>query len=445
MITEKQTVILNQLAGDRKELVAFSRFFNNDSVELNSMKQESYDRTNLLVKGKHVLCIQDTTEINYQRHLGKLSKTDTDLGLVGNNKDIGFFLHPSLVVDSEDSFPLGLSWAHIWNRPFDKIDKNDRNYSTQPIEEKESYRWITNAQNSKDTLSNAEHITVIGDRESDIYEEFIYVPDSKTDILVRSRGDRNLYDSDDKLFETLSKQTLKDTYTVTIKGDKRINRKKREALLEVRFCKVKIKRPLKLKSSLPSYIELTAIEVRENQQTCPNGETPILWRLLTTYNVLTFENAKQIIGWYKTRWLIEELFRILKRQGLNIEASQLETGIALKKLTIMSLQTAIKILQLRQDRNGDCSKQASLCFTEEEIEFAEIVKDTLEGKTKKQKNNYDKNSLAWMCWVIARLGGWKGYQSESPPGPITMKRGLDKFNTMITGWLLASKKDVCIE
>lgn len=445
MITEKQTVILNQLARDRKDLVAFSRFFNNDSVELKSIKQESYNRINTLIRGKHVLCIQDTTEINYQHHLGKLSKTDSDLGLVGNNNDIGFFLHPSLVVDSDDKFPLGFSWIHLWNRPFDKKDKNARNYQTQPIEEKESYRWITNAQNSKDTLSNAEHITVIGDRESDIYEEFISVPDSKTDILVRSKGDRNLYENDDKLFKTLSSQTLKGSYTVLINGDKRINRKKREALLEIRFCKVKIKRPSKLKSSLPSYVELTAIEVRENQQTCPKGETQILWRLLTTHDVLTLEDAKQIIEWYKARWLIEELFRILKRQGLNIEASQLETGIALKKLTVMSLQTAIKILQLRQDRNGNCSKQANICFTEEEIEFAEIVKGTLEGKTKKQKNNYDKNSLAWMCWIIARLGGWKGYQSESPPGPITIKRGLDKFNIMIIGWLLIPKKDVCIE
>jgi len=61
----------------------------------------------------------------------------------------------------------------------------------------------------------------------------------------------------------------------------------------------------------------------------------------------------------------------------------------------------------------------------------------VEGRTEKQRNPYSKNSLAWAAWVIARLGGWNGYRSESPPGPITMLRGLQKFELQYEGWLLA--------
>ena len=36
----------------------------------------------------------------------------------------------------------------------------------------------------------------------------------------------------------------------------------------------------------------------------------------------------------------------------------------------------------------------------------------MEGKTEKQKNQLPRNQLSWAAWVIARLGGWKGYQSQ---------------------------------
>jgi hypothetical protein len=65
-----------------------------------------------------------------------------------------------------------------------------------------------------------------------------------------------------------------------------------------------------------------------------------------------------------------------------------------------------------------------------------LICKKLEGKTKKQINPYAKGSMAWAAWIIARLGGWNGYQSESPPGPITMLRGLQKFELQHKGWLL---------
>ena len=66
-----------------------------------------------------------------------------------------------------------------------------------------------------------------------------------------------------------------------------------------------------------------------------------------------------------------------------------------------------------------------------------LICKKLEGKTEKQKNPYTKNSMAWASWIIARLGGWNGYRSESPPGPIVMLRGLQKFELQYEGWLLA--------
>lgn len=97
-----------------------------------------------------------------------------------------------------------------------------------------------------------------------------------------------------------------------------------------------------------------------------------------------------------------------------------------------------------QFRDGLCSVSGSVVFGEEEIEFAETVSQSrYEGRTQLQMNPHPKGSLARMSWIIARMGGWKGYQSMGKPGSKTMKRDLDKFNTMYQGLILDEhNKDV---
>ena len=61
----------------------------------------------------------------------------------------------------------------------------------------------------------------------------------------------------------------------------------------------------------------------------------------------------------------------------------------------------------------------------------------LQGSTAKQKNPFPPESLAWATWVIARLGGWTGQPSERPPGPITIHKGLVRFEAVALGFALA--------
>jgi hypothetical protein len=48
-----------------------------------------------------VLLIQDTTELNLEAHRGRIGDQD-DLGEVGNGTDLGFFCHPTIVVNPRD-------------------------------------------------------------------------------------------------------------------------------------------------------------------------------------------------------------------------------------------------------------------------------------------------------------------------------------------------------
>lgn len=432
----KETVILNQLADTRAELVGSSRFFKNDQVTQEALQDEATTRCAELAQGLHVLAIQDTSELNYQHHAEKLEKTDPDLGPLGNNRDIGFFLHPMLVVDAQDGFPLGFSALYLWNREWDQQTKAERAYKALPIEEKESFRWIRTGQATKDLLSEAARVTIIADREADIYEEFVALPDAKTHLLIRSTQNRRVADQDAKLFEYVGRQAVAGTYTLEIpKGHSK--REARTAEIEVRCCPVKIARPMNASNkALPESVAVYAIEAKEVASSVPAGEEPILWRLLTTHPVSTFAEALQIIQWYRWRWIIEQLFRTLKHQGLEVEASQLTTGAGLKKLVIMALSTALRILQLTLERDGTSGRPGTVVFSGAELEFLHVLWHGYEGSSIQQKNPFPVNSLAWAGWIIGRIGGWKGYKKAAPAGPITIKRGLESFNQLFTGWLL---------
>ena len=121
-----------------------------------------------------------------------------------------------------------------------------------------------------------------------------------------------------------------------------------------------------------------------------------------------------------------------------MENAQLETGNGLRKLGLMVMNSAIKIMQLKQARDGQTDIPLSTAFTDQEEKYLERILPELEGKTDKLKNPHPKKSLARAAWVIARLGGWKGYRSSRLPGTKTFKRGLDKFETIAWGWSLDS-------
>ena len=71
--------------------------------------------------------------------------------------------------------------------------------------------------------------------------------------------------------------------------------------------------------------------------------------------------------------------------------------------------------------------EAESCFSKEEQEFLDQQIISLEGKTEKQKNPYKAKDLKRYVWAIARLGGWKGYESKRHPGITTLWIGIKYF------------------
>jgi hypothetical protein len=235
-----QSVSIRQISKNRAEQVGYYRFLENQNVTVGELVRSLSDHCVSLVEGKHILAISDTSEINLQSHVGRLKAKG--IGVVGNNTDVGFYLHPTLILDGENGFPLGLSTVQLWSRDIDHADKHERNYQRLPIEKKESYKWLRSADETQRCLSigNAKIVTHIGDRESDMYEEFATVPNRDNHLLVRARIDRRLAGQTSSLYKYLNQQPSEGTYTVDVPADTRTGRTAREALLIVRRAMVKI-------------------------------------------------------------------------------------------------------------------------------------------------------------------------------------------------------------
>jgi hypothetical protein len=429
-------VVVNKFCSTNTKKIGAYRMFGNNNLNYEDLTQGVIQSCKDNQEVDHLLCIQDTTELNFTHHLERIGKDDKDIGPVTRDDNAGFYCHPMLVVDPTNKIPIGISSIHLWNRKWDKKSKYERNYKKQEISEKESYRWIDSALRTKELLSETSVLTIIGDRESDIYEEIATVPDARTHLLFRASRNRNLYASNLKLYELLASSEEKSIYELAIEGNKK--RKNRIAKMSLRFIKVKLQRPIKGGlDKYPDFVEMWAIQASELPESVPDGEDPIIWRLLTSHNVEGVKDAMKYIEWYKTRWLIEELFRIMKSKGLQIESSQLETGAALKKLTVMALQVALTTMTLKLSMKNPANINAQVSFTTEQLQFITVLMNTIEGKTKKQKNPYPAQTLAWVAWGIARLSGWSGYASQGPPGYISLKTGLNIFWNKFEGFKLA--------
>ena len=190
-------------------------------------------------------------------------------------------------------------------------------------------------------------------------------------------------------------------------------------------------------AAIPEEVPLYVVEAKERPETVPEREQPILWRLVTSHVVEELEAARQIIAWYQQRWHIEQYFRLLKSEGLDLEGATLEDGQALRRLCLMALGAALQVMRLLLVREGGSGQAAEHVFAERERACIAALMPEWEGTTRKQRNPHEAGTLAWASWLIARLGGWKGYARGRPPGPITYYRGMYRFAAIYQGWKLA--------
>lgn len=393
---------VRRLGGNRAGEIRLTRFLRNPAVTAAEMASTAGEATATRCGGRHVLAIQDTT-------------------VVRSDGGGGLYLHAVLAVDADDDTILGLIHGEFLSRTQDRAAAR-RNL---PIEDKESYRWLVGADHAGQVCAGARQITMVADRECDIFDAFARRPAS-VDMLVRAAQDRSLGDGG-RLFAQAD--ALPPVARATLELPAKPGRRARQAVLAVRCMAVELAKPRHGKlANAPDTIALNLVDVREVEP--PQGEAAVHWRLLTTHCVRDGAEALAVADLYRRRWAIEQLFRTLKTQGFDIEGLRIEDERPRCNLVMAALVAAVTVQQLVHARDGKTGINGSLrpitdAFEPQDTPLLEAYCAKLEGKTARQKNPYPRGSLAYAAWVCARLGGWTGYYGK--PGPVVMLNGWQQF------------------
>ncbi len=98
--------------GHRSEIVRYGRFLANEKVTVEALLTGWGEQTAVVAAGRHVLAIQDTSEI----HFRTTAERRRGLGEIGKGIGRGLLLHAMLALDADNPACLGLVAGQIWTR-----------------------------------------------------------------------------------------------------------------------------------------------------------------------------------------------------------------------------------------------------------------------------------------------------------------------------------------
>ena len=419
---------VRKACGNASQSKAVYRLVDNVKTTVEAINKEQHEKTVERIRGSGVpiiLVAQDTTTLKYTT----LKETE-GLGPIGSDhRSKGLLLHSALALQTNGK-PLGILNQKIWARPPQEetnrsaSEKRQRNIERN-IEEKESYRWLETMERAEYGLTGEQTVIHICDREGDIYEFYEKASREGRKILVRRVKNRRIKDDQYKyLEEYLNKQAVSGEMTVHVPADSHTKREERDAQLQIRYGKVTVLRPRDVKS-LNKLAETVTIQViSAHEINVPDGVEGISWRLVTNLDVQDVETAREYIGWYARRWMIE-MFHYTLKSGCTVEKLQYDSADKLMKLIMMYSIIAAWIMWMtylaRTEPEASC--EIELTPREWKILYC-VAKQTKKPPAKPP-------TIHQAVILIAMLGGFSGYKSSGFPGVKSIWWGWTKFDTIL--------------
>ena len=441
-LAQRPTASIPAACGGSAEMAAAYRFFANEKATFDNILEAhaAASRRRLAAQPVAILA-QDTTEVDLTRP----EQVVVGAGPLDGHARVGALLH-LLHGFAADGTPLGTLHATAWTREATAVrcaEQTRAQRNAAPIEEKESYRWVTTLRKARETALDcpATQCICVADSEGDIYElvEEATAEPGGLDWIVRACQDRALAatNADETppglLRDRVSGGPLLFTHTVKIRGrraklgcetrGRRQPRRSREAALSVRAGRVALRPPYRADRKL-SPATVNVVLVREDEP--PVGEEPVEWLLLTSLPIGDDDQVRQVIQYYCVRWMIEVFFRVLK-SGCRVEERRFESLDRLLNCLAVYLIVAWRTLYVC--RLGRSRPEVNCEAVFEPAEWKAVWKVVRNEDPPRAPPQLDE-----MVRMVAQLGGYVGRKPSDPPGPQTLWIGLQRAHDFALCW-----------
>jgi hypothetical protein len=419
---------LNAACHGWAETQAASRFFDNYKVVPERLLAPHQQATRQRIS-QHpvVLLVQDTTELDYSAH------PPQGAGPLHSTKHLGFLDH-SHIAFTPEGLCLGVLQADLWARAFEGFGQSkQRQYD--PIETKESYRWLQGyrlACRTAEQLPQTQIIS-IADCEGDLYEIFAEADQAQApaqaDYVIRVGKDRSLTERDPEAGPDCYRKLRPELEQAPVVARRELDlprtpkRQPRTAHLEIRAKKVRLKAPYRQQGRLPD-LEVNVVLVQEVD--APAGVEPVEWLLVTSLAIDTTAAVLAVVDYYRGRWPVEVYFRVYK-SGCLVEEVQLETQERLLPCLMLYKIVAWRVLYLTQLGRSVPELPCEVVFAPEE--WKPVWRLTQREPLPEQAPALDE-----FLEMVATLGGYNGRKGDGPPGPESLWRGLRRLRDFSLAW-----------
>jgi hypothetical protein len=372
-----------------------------------------------------VLIVHDDTELDYTT----LESLRGQLGQIGTGSRCGYICHNSIAVDANTGEVLGLVDQILHHRV--KAPKQETLQQHRERSSRESLLWLRGTAH----LPGNPQLIDVTDRGSDTFEYLEHEIRSGRRFVVRATKTRKVHAGHTRtgdavyLKEFVAGLPELGHFTMNVQAQKkRVARK--NAAFSVRAAALLVDPP-HAKWGVHGDDPLPLYAVVVTEITPPAGEKPIEWILYTNEPTTTLAVALEVIGWYKKRWIVEELHKG-KKTGVQTEAMQFATTAALEPAIALLTVLALTLLNLR-----DASRQAD---AQTRPATSLLPRDYVLVLSQWRYGELRPLSIHDFFYALARLGGHQNRSSDSRPGWLILWRGWTRLQSMSDGYEAAQRQ-----
>jgi hypothetical protein len=364
-----------------------------------------------------VLTIHDTVQLDYT---GK--KSLKKLGQIATGFHRGYLCHNTLAVKAENGEVIGLASQILHVRP--RVPKKETRAQRLGRADRESRLWKRGSEAVGAPPPGCTWVDLC-DRGGDLFEYLDHKRKQGGKYVVRSQHDRRVWIGPNQSIESKLRPYARSlptlgSWELSISANGKQDARKTK--VGVACAKITLPPTPGENDGLP--LEVWVVHVRE--LTPPAGDKPkdlLEWVLLTNVPTQSFTQARERVGWYEMRPIIEEYHKAQKT-GCGIELPQFTDESRLEPIIAVTSVVAVQLLRLRDAaRSPEMAAQpATNLVPQPWVRMLNIWR-----WHKPQR----KTGIGEFCLALARLGGHLNRKSDGPPGWLTLWRGWQNLRLMV--------------